>query len=49
MQMLMINHTETIAQRAVFWILHRVALVQAKRGFLYGQLEEPGVDEDAEQ
>lgn len=32
-----INHAETIAQTVVFWILHRVALVQAKKEAFYMQ------------
>lgn len=41
--MFMINHTGTIAQTPVFCVLHGIALVQAKRGFLYPEMEEPGI------
>lgn len=42
--MLMINHAETIALTVVFWVLHKIALVQAKRGFSHAELEELGID-----
>lgn len=40
----MINNAETIVQTVVYWILHRIALVQAKRIFVYAEIEEPGID-----